>query len=211
MFRSTDERQTEPPLNPPENRENTAEIMFESFNVQGLYIAVQAVLALAASWSSAKVTDRTLTGTVIDSGDGVTHVIPVVSLCSVVFLRFVIRHSRMLLIRQAEGYVIGSSIKHIPIAGRDISSFVQQLLRDRNESNIPPEDSLRVAEKIKENYSYVCGDMVKEFNKYDKEPEKYFEVYEGEHSVTGKVSLRDLVPSTIFLTSFKTHLKRITN
>jgi hypothetical protein len=28
--------QTEPPLNPPENRENTAEIMFESFNVQGL-------------------------------------------------------------------------------------------------------------------------------------------------------------------------------
>jgi actin-related protein 3 len=211
MFRSTDERQTEPPLNPPENRENTAEIMFESFNVQGLYIAVQAVLALAASWSSAKVTDRTLTGTVIDSGDGVTHVIPVVSSCSVVFLRFVIHHLRMLLIRQAEGYVIGSSIKHIPIAGRDISSFVQQLLRDRNESNIPPEDSLRVAEKIKENYSYVCGDMVKEFNKYDKEPEKYFEVYEGEHSVTGKVSLRDLVPSTIFLTSFKTHLKRITN
>lgn len=70
--------QTEPPLNPPENREATAEIMFESFNVQGLYIAVQAVLALAASWSSAKVTDRTLTGTVIDSGDGVTHVIPVV-------------------------------------------------------------------------------------------------------------------------------------
>jgi actin-related protein 3 len=65
-------------LNPPENRENTAEIFFESFNIQGLYIAVQAVLALAASWTSNKVTDRTLTGTVIDSGDGVTHVIPVV-------------------------------------------------------------------------------------------------------------------------------------
>ena len=72
--------QTEPPLNPPENRENTAEIMFESFNCQGLYIAVQAVLALAASWTSSKVQDRSLTGTVIDSGDGVTHVIPVVSL-----------------------------------------------------------------------------------------------------------------------------------
>jgi actin-related protein len=43
-----------------------------------------------------------LTGTVIDSGDGVTHVIPV-----------------------ADGYVIGSSIKHIPIAGRDITYFVQ--------------------------------------------------------------------------------------
>lgn len=46
---------TEPPLNPPENREYTAEIMFETFNVPGLYIAVQAVLALAASWSSSTV------------------------------------------------------------------------------------------------------------------------------------------------------------
>ena len=44
----------------------------------GLYIAVQAVLSLAASWASRQVTERSLTGTVIDSGDGVTHVIPVV-------------------------------------------------------------------------------------------------------------------------------------
>ena len=72
---------TEPPLNPPENREYLAEIMFESFNVPGMYIAVQAVLALAASWTSKKV-ERTLTGCVIDSGDGVTHVIPVVRLAS---------------------------------------------------------------------------------------------------------------------------------
>ena len=49
---------TEPPLNPPENREQVAEIFFESFNCAGLYIAVQAVLALAASWTSSKVTDR---------------------------------------------------------------------------------------------------------------------------------------------------------
>jgi actin-related protein 3 len=155
---------TEPPLNPPENRENTAEIMFESFNVAGLYIAVQAVLALAASWSSSKVTERTLTGVVIDSGDGVTHTIPV-----------------------AEGYVIGSSIKHVPIAGRDITSFVQQLLRDRGESaQIPPEDQLRVAEKIKEDYTYVCQDIVKEFRKYDADPYKYFARFSGEHSVTGR-------------------------
>lgn len=39
----------------------------------------QAVLALAASWTSRQVGERTLTGTVIDSGDGVTHCIPVVS------------------------------------------------------------------------------------------------------------------------------------
>jgi actin-related protein 3 len=64
-------------LNAPENREYTAEIFFESFGVKGLYIAVQAVLALAASWTSGK-GEQTLTGTVIDSGDGVTHVIPVV-------------------------------------------------------------------------------------------------------------------------------------
>lgn len=32
---------TEPPLNAPENREYTAEIMFETFNCAGLYIAVQ--------------------------------------------------------------------------------------------------------------------------------------------------------------------------
>ena len=51
--------------------------MFETFNVPGLYIAVQAVLALAASWTSKAVKERTLTGTVIDSGDGVTHIIPV--------------------------------------------------------------------------------------------------------------------------------------
>ncbi|WOO85792.1 Actin-related protein 3 [Vanrija pseudolonga] len=155
---------TEPPLNPPENRENTAEIMFESFNVAGLYIAVQAVLALAASWTSSKVAERTLTGVVIDSGDGVTHTIPV-----------------------AEGYVIGSSIKHIPIAGRDITYFVQQLLRDRGESaQIPPEDQLRVAEKIKEDYTYVCQDIVKEFKKYDTDPYRYFARFAGEHSVTGR-------------------------
>lgn len=55
--------------------------MFESFNVPGLYIAVQAVLALAASWISRTTNDRIFTGIVVDSGDGVTHIIPVVSLC----------------------------------------------------------------------------------------------------------------------------------
>ena len=40
---------TELPMNTPENREMTAEIMFETFNVEGLYIGVQATLALYAS------------------------------------------------------------------------------------------------------------------------------------------------------------------
>ncbi|KAG5519422.1 hypothetical protein PMAC_002049 [Pneumocystis sp. 'macacae'] len=106
----------------------------------------QTVLALAASWTSSKIHNRSLTGTVIDSGDGVTHVTPV-----------------------ADGYVIGSALKHIPIAGRDITYFIQSLLRDRNE----PDTSLKTAEKIKEEYSYVCPDMIKEFNRYDKEPDRF--------------------------------------
>jgi len=153
---------TEPPLNAPENREYTAEIMFETFNVPGLYIAVQAVLALAASWTSKSVKERTLTGTVVDSGDGVTHVIPV-----------------------AEGYVIGSSIKHIPLAGRDITAFVQQLMRERNEP-IPPAESMEVAKRVKEMYSYVCPDVVKEFAKYDADPSKWIRQYQGNNSVTKK-------------------------
>ncbi|KAN0047389.1 hypothetical protein ACTA71_001771 [Dictyostelium dimigraforme] len=152
---------TEPPLNAPENREFTAEIMFETFNVPGLYIAVQAVLALAASWTS-KNAEKTLTGTVIDSGDGVTHVIPI-----------------------SEGYVIGSSIKHIPIAGRDISSYVQQIMRER-EPNIPPAESLEIAKRVKEQYSYVCPDIVKEFGKYDSEPDKWIKTINAQDSVTKK-------------------------
>ena len=79
----------------------TAEIFFESFNIKGLYIAVQAVLALAASWPSKKESDYSLTGTVVDSGDGVTHVIPV-----------------------AEGYVIGSAISRLHAASNSVALAV---------------------------------------------------------------------------------------
>lgn len=46
--------------------------------------------------------------------------------------------------------MIGSCIKHIPIAGRDITYFIQQLLRDR-EVGIPPEQSLETAKAVKVN------------------------------------------------------------
>lgn len=150
---------TEPPLNTPENREYMAEIMFETFNVPGLYIAVQAVLALAASWKS-KAGKRTMTGLVIDSGDGVTHCIPV-----------------------ADGYVVGSCIKHIPIAGRNITYFIQSLLRER-ETGIPPEQSLETAKAIKERFCYICPDIAREFSKYDKEPSKWFHQFQGQNSLT---------------------------
>ena len=48
------------------------------FSCLPYFFLFKAVLALAASWTSRQVGERTLTGTVIDSGDGVTHVIPVV-------------------------------------------------------------------------------------------------------------------------------------
>lgn len=54
----------------------------------------------------------------------------------------------MFVLLQAEGYVIGSCIKHIPIAGRDITFFIQQLLRER-ETGIPPEQSMETAKAIK--------------------------------------------------------------
>jgi len=132
------------------------------------------VLALAASWTSSKVQDRSLTGTVIDSGEGVTHVIPV-----------------------AEGYVIGSSIKSIPIAGRDITHFVQSLLRDRGE----PDTSLKTAERIKEEYCYVCPDIVKEFSRFDKEPERFAKhtvTYPNGKSVTVDVGYERFLAPEIF-------------
>jgi len=132
------------------------------------------VLALAASWTSPKVTDRSLTGTVIDSGDGVTHVIPV-----------------------AEGYVIGSSIKSIPIAGRDITYFVQSLLRDRGE----PDSSLKTAQEIKENYCYVSPNIVKEFSKYDRDRSYFLKhpvIQPGGRQVTVDVGYERFLAPEIF-------------
>lgn len=105
--------------------------------------------------------------------------------------------------------MIGSCIKHIPIAGRNITSFIQTLLRER-EIGIPPEQSLETAKAIKERYrletelttpkfiecrslivlmsyfSYVCSDIAKEFNKFDQDPNKYIKEYNGVNSVTKK-------------------------
>jgi actin-related protein 3 len=121
--------------------------MFETFGVKQLYIAVQGALALTASWTSKRAEELGLrgvdTGMVVDSGAGVTHVIPIV-----------------------DGFVINQAIRHIPLAGRDVTNFVLEKLRQRGEP-IPPEDALAVAQCVKEKYCYIAQDIAKEFNKYD--------------------------------------------
>lgn len=73
------------------------EIMFEQFDVPALYLAVQSVLSL---YSSGKTT-----GLVLDSGDGVTHTVPIY-----------------------EGYALPHSIQRNDLAGRDLTSYLKKLL-----------------------------------------------------------------------------------
>jgi len=60
---------TEAPRNPKKNREKMVQVMFETFEVPNVYVAIQAVMSLYSA-------GRT-TGLVVDAGDGVTHTVPV--------------------------------------------------------------------------------------------------------------------------------------
>ncbi|KIK11511.1 hypothetical protein PISMIDRAFT_19454 [Pisolithus microcarpus 441] len=60
---------TEPPTNLKANRQQMVQVMFEEYGFQGVYVAIQTVLTLYA--------EGLTTGVVVDSGDGVTYIVPV--------------------------------------------------------------------------------------------------------------------------------------
>ena len=88
---------TEPPMNPKRNREEMCQIMFEEYGFDGVYVAIQAVLTLYAQGLQ--------TGVVVDSGDGITHVVPVY-----------------------EGYALPHLTKRLEVAGRDVTRYLIKLL-----------------------------------------------------------------------------------
>jgi centractin len=121
---------TEPPLNPRENRDTAAQILFETFNVPALYTSVQAVLSLYASGKT--------TGIVLDSGDGVSHAVPVF-----------------------QGFAIPNSIRRIDVAGRDVTEHLQQLLR-KSGRVFHTSAEKETVKHIKEVCGYVALDPAKE-------------------------------------------------
>ncbi|KAK6155365.1 hypothetical protein DH2020_009613 [Rehmannia glutinosa] len=122
---------TDPPLNPSKNREKMVEIMFEKYNFSGVFIQIQAVLTLYAQ--------GLLTGLVIDSGDGVTHVVPVV-----------------------DGYSFPHLTKRMNVAGRHITSYLVDLLMRRGYAMNRTAD-FETVRNIKEKLCYISYDYKREY------------------------------------------------
>merc|ERR1712141_744575 len=123
---------TEPPMNPNKNREKMLEEMFENYGFHGAFIAIQAVLTLYAQ--------GLLTGVVVDSGDGVTHICPVY-----------------------EGFALPHLTKRLDIAGRDITRYLIKLLLLRGYAfnHTADFETVRI---MKEKLCYVGYDIQTEQN-----------------------------------------------
>ena len=118
---------TEAAMNPKKNREKLVECMFETFGFQGVHCSIQAVLTLYAQ--------GLLTGVVVDSGDGVTHIVPVY-----------------------EGFALPDKIKRLDVAGRHLTEYMIKLLLLRGYTFNRTADFETVRE-IKEKVCYVGHDL----------------------------------------------------
>jgi actin-related protein 2 len=118
---------TEPPMNPLKNREKMCEMMFEKYQFGGVYVAIQAVLALYAQGLSS--------GVVVDSGDGVTHIIPVY-----------------------ESVVLNHLTRRLDVAGRDVTRHLIDLLSRRGYAFNRTAD-FETVRQIKEKLCYISYDL----------------------------------------------------
>lgn len=121
---------TEPPMNPINNRVKMFETMFEKYGFHSAYIAIQAVLTLYAhGW---------MTGVVIDSGDGVTHICPVY-----------------------EGFALQHLTRRLDIAGRDVTRYLIKLLLLRGYAFNHTAD-FETVRMLKEKLCYTAYDLDQE-------------------------------------------------
>jgi actin-related protein 2 len=121
---------TDPPLNPTKNREKLVGTMLETYGFEGAFIQVQAVLTLYAQ--------GLMTGLVVDSGDGVTHVVPVV-----------------------DGYSFPHLTKRLNVAGRHVTSHLVDLLLRRGYAFNRSAD-MDTVRAIKEDLCFVSYDYEKD-------------------------------------------------
>ena len=152
---------TEAPMNPKENREKMAQIMFETFNVPGLYIAIQAVLSL---YSAGK-----FTGIVADSGDGVTHFVPIF-----------------------DGYSLPHAVIRLDLAGRDLTEYMMKLLTETGQRFSTTAEK-EIVKAIKEKACYVALDFEEELKSV--EPFDY-ELPDGTHVIVKDQRIR--CPEALF-------------